>query len=287
MIDVKNALQFAIRLLSGTGSSPQLDAEVLLSHVLNMTRAFLYTHPEHALNETQWKQFQCCLKQRQEGMPVSYITGNREFWSLPLKVSPDTLIPRPETELLVELTLKLAGNIPHASLLDLGTGSGAIALALASEKPAWNLLASDASKKALEIACQNAKNLNISNVTFIQSDWFSTIPQQLFDVILSNPPYIADHDPHLLNEEIRFEPRDALAGGADGLEALRHIIASSASFLKVHGWLLLEHGYNQSESVASLLEQHGFQFIQSFQDCQGHYRVTGGQLQKLHNEFNF
>lgn len=276
MTDIKQALRHAIHLLASTSPSPRIDAEALLVHTLNVSRTYLYTHPEHLLTSQEASRYQSLIEQRLNGHPVSYLTGFREFWSLPLHVTQDTLIPRSETELLVEITLKQLAKLSDATVLDLGTGSGAIALALASEQGNWRIFATDASQAAVAMARENATHLNLSNVTVLQSDWFSSIPHRLFDAIVSNPPYLAMDDPHLQQGDLRFEPQDALVSGHDGLSDLTKIIKDSHSRLVPGGSLLVEHGFEQGPAVAQLLQQHGYEHIQCWQDLQGHDRVSGG-----------
>ena len=238
---------------------------------------FFYAHPEYTLTALQQEQYQNIVTKRVTGIPIAYLTGTREFWSLPLHVSKDTLIPRPETELLVELTLAQLTTTSPATVLDLGTGSGAIALALASERPDWNLLACDKSQAAVNTARDNATQLGIHNLNVLCSDWFASIPKQQFDAIVSNPPYIAERDPHLHQGDVRFEPRDALVSGIDGLDALHYIIKYSQDWLLPSGLLLLEHGFEQGPAVTSMLKQYGYQEVQCWQDWQGHDRVSGGR----------
>lgn len=277
MIDIKQALEQATEQLNSSSDTARLDAELLLMHALACSRVFLYAHSEDHLSPVQAQQYQQLLSERAKGTPLAYLTGTREFWSMPLRVTKDTLIPRPETELLVELALKLINNQDKSSILDLGTGSGTIALALASERPDWKIIACDKSPAAIKVARDNASHLKLTNVQFIFSDWFESIPTQQFNAIVSNPPYIAAQAPHLSQGDLRFEPQDALVSGTDGLDALRHIIEQASVRLIPGGWLLLEHGFNQGEAVINLLKQFGYQDIQCWQDWQGHDRVSGGQ----------
>lgn len=276
MIDIKHTLNRAIALLNGNSPSAQLDAEILLAYALNTTRTFLYTHPEQTLNSGQHETYQQLVTKRCEGIPIAYLTNSREFWSLPLRVCKDTLIPRPETELLVELALTLLKKISPASIVDLGTGSGAIAVALASERPDWQILACDFNQAAVEIASHNATNLGLTNVNICHSDWFAAIPSHQFNAIVSNPPYIAKNDPHLEQGDVRFEPKEALISGVDGLASLNHIIQHSYDRLLPGGLLLLEHGYDQKHAVTSMLKARGYEHVQCWQDWQGHDRVSGG-----------
>lgn len=275
---IKDALEHALAVLSQTSDSARMDAEILLAHVLIKNRSFLYAYPEIELTQAQWQTFQRLVAQRLEGMPIAYLTGSREFWSLPLKVCEDTLIPRPETELLVELTLQLLADKDDADILDLGTGSGAIALACASERPKWKISACDCCQGALRTAEENAARLTLTNVYFYLSDWFEQLASHIqFDAIVTNPPYIAANDPHLKEGDVRFEPQQALVSGDDGLNDLRHIIEHSIARLKPGGLLLLEHGFDQKSAVTSMLNQYGYIEIQCWQDWQGHDRVTGGR----------
>lgn len=276
MTTIKEALTRATEVLPG--DSAALDAEVLLAHILNKSRTFLYSWDEQRLTEQQSEDFKQLLARRKQGVPVAYLTGTREFWSLPLQVNSHTLIPRPETELLVELTLALLSEQSHARVLDLGTGSGAIALALASERKDWQITAVDNSLEALKVARKNAERLGFSNVRFCQSDWFSNIDTaQPFDAIIANPPYIAENDSHLLEGDVRFEPITALTSGADGLEALEVIIALSLARLTPEGLLLLEHGFDQKSAVSSMLTGYGYAKIRSWSDLQGNDRVSVGR----------
>jgi release factor glutamine methyltransferase len=275
---IKNGLLQAIACLKAQSSSARLDAEILLSHVLFKTRTYLYTYPDANLTQAQWQTYQRLICQRSQGVPIAYLTGMREFWSLPLKICEDTLIPRPETELLVELTLTLLADKPQAQILDLGTGCGAIALAVASEHPDWQITACDFSQAALQTAEENAARLGLTNVHFCHSNWFEKIAaQQYFDAIVANPPYIAVNDPHLSEGDLRFEPHLALVSGEDGLTAIKHIIKHSITRLEPGGLLLLEHGFNQRSAVMSMLNEHGYMQTQCWQDWQGSDRVSGGR----------
>ena len=276
MTDIKRALRHAIDRLKPSSTSADIDAEILLAFTLATSRAFLYTHSEQMLSHKESETYEQFIAQRIAGMPIAYLTGTREFWSLPLTVGKDTLIPRPETELLVELTLELLKTNSLASVLDLGTGSGAIALALASERPDWTLIAGDSSQAAIAIATHNTHQLGLKNVQLVCSDWFSSIQTQCFHAIVSNPPYIAENDPHLKEGDVRFEPQQALISGADGMDSLRYIIEHAYDHLLPGGLLLLEHGYSQARVVTDLLRQKGYEQSTSWLDHQGHERVSGG-----------
>lgn len=276
MINIGKALEQALYLLNQADPEARLNAELLLSHVLKKNRAYLYAHPEELMDPTLHEQYQQLIKKRVQGTPMAYLIGTREFWSLPLKVNEHTLIPRHETERLVELALELIDNNSETQILDLGTGSGAIALALATERPNWKITACDFSAEALEVAKENAKNLGITNIVFYHSNWFNKIPDLHFHAILSNPPYIAAQDPHLQQGDLRFEPLNALASGQDGLADLQYIIKNSYNYLLPNGLLLLEHGYDQKNAVRAILNKIGYANIHCWQDIQGHDRVSGG-----------
>lgn len=256
--------------------SAALDAELLLAHVLQKKRTYLRTWPERELTAEQAAVFQALLARRQQGEPVAYLLGSQGFWSLDLAVAPHTLIPRPDTESLVEAALALNLSA-QASVLDLGTGTGAIALALAKEQRGWQVLGVDRIAEAVALAQANAQRNQINNAQFAQSNWFSGLAAQYFALIVSNPPYIAEADPHLEQGDVRFEPRSALTAGHDGLADIRQIIAQAPSWLSAGGWLLFEHGYDQAAAVAALLIDQGFVQITQREDLAGHIRVTGGQ----------
>lgn len=273
MTTIKQALQDATRQLEHHEEA-RLEAEVLLCHTLGVSRAFLYAHSDDSLPPNTEEAFNQLIYRRKQGEPVAYLTGSKEFWSLPLRVNLSTLIPRSETELLVEKTLLLAPD-KACDVLELGTGSGAISIALAHEKPHWHFQATDISGAALETAMLNAQSLSLTHIHFLQSDWFSALPSGcFFDVIVSNPPYIEEDDPHLFQGDLRFEPKNALASGSDGLDALRTIINEAGHFLKPGGLLALEHGYQQADTVKALLQAKEFRNIICHRDLQGHPRVT-------------
>ena len=258
---------------------------LLLQHALNVDHAWLITHENDVLQASNHAEFEALLKRRLNGEPVAYILGCREFYGLNLKVTADTLIPRPDTETLVEAALAKISPQEKSQILDLGTGTGAIALAIAKHCPQSLVTAVDASQAALNVAIENAQNLAITNINFILSDWFAALirenNEQKFDIIVSNPPYIEASDAHLIQGDLRFEPLSALASGADGLDAIRAIITQAPQHLNPHGLLLLEHGYNQASKVADLLKQAGFRETSHCQDLAGIDRVTMGQMPNL------
>jgi len=255
---------------------PEFEAQLLLSHVIHKDRSWLFAWPEKQVSDADHLVYQELIHRRSKGEPIAYITGQKEFWSLPLTVSPATLIPRPETELLVEHVLEMTSK-EDRQILDLGTGTGAIALALASERPNWQIMAIDNSQAALEIAKGNRDHLALNNIHFQKSHWFRELTsEQRFDVILSNPPYIPESDRHLTEGDVAFEPRGALTAGPDGMNALREIIRDSVQFIQDDGLLILEHGYDQALATRSLLQDAGYAKIQSHQDLAQLDRITSG-----------
>lgn len=265
--------------LSSISDSARLDIELFLSHLLQKNRTWLFTWPDHELTETQSAEFLQMLERRKKGEPVAHIIGQREFWSLPLKVNASTLIPRPDTEILVETALQLfAADAPEQKrkCLDLGTGTGAIVLALASEKANWQFTAVDQSTDAVALAESNRCQLGFNNVSIFQSDWFEKIPATQFDLIVSNPPYIDPDDPHLSQGDVKFEPLSALVALDNGLADIKKIIGGSKSFLTSGGYLLLEHGYNQADDVKKILLENGYKNIETRKDFGGNDRVTFG-----------
>ena len=256
--------------------SARRDTEILLCHCLGKSRAWLYTWPEKGVARDCARDFEKLLAQRREGVPVAYLTGEREFWSLQLAVSDATLIPRPETETLVSWALELA--LPNAaSVLDLGTGSGAIALALASERPHWHVTALDVSQEALQVARGNAVRTRLTSVHFVQSDWYQAVTGQRFNALLANPPYIDGDDPHLALGDVRFEPRSALVSSDSGLEDLGRLVTGAPDQLLDGGWLLLEHGFEQANAVCAMLHDAGFSQVSTRRDMSGQQRITGGR----------
>lgn len=255
----------------------RLDAELLLAHVLGKSRSYLRTWPEQTVIDEQAQRFAALIERRRSGEPVAYILGRQGFWSLDLEVAPHTLIPRADTELLVETALELLPAGP-ARVLDLGTGTGAIALALASERPGWTLVGVDRVPEAVALAERNRVRLKRGNARFCESHWFSALAGECFRMILANPPYIAADDRHLGEGDVRFEPASALVAGADGLDDIRAIIEQAPAYLEAGGWLLLEHGFDQAAAVRDLFAARGFIKVESRRDLGGHERISLGSF---------
>lgn len=274
-MDFQHWLQQAISTLAG-GESPRRDAEILLEHVTGKARTYLLAFGETQLTADQQAQLDALLARRKTGEPVAHLVGEREFWSLPLYVSAATLIPRPDTECLVEQALARLPATP-ARILDLGTGTGAIALALASERPDCQVTAVDLMPDAVALAQRNLERLALENVTVQQSSWFTALADQQFEMIVSNPPYIDECDPHLGEGDVRFEPHSALVAADHGLADLSHIIIQSRQHLVSNGWLLLEHGWTQGEAVRNLFLQAGFAQVETCRDYGGNERLTVGK----------
>ncbi|MFT6287769.1 MAG: release factor glutamine methyltransferase [Alcanivorax sp.] len=272
MTSVKDLLREAHDL---PGESPRRDAEILLCHILDKPRSWLYTWPESEPTDPELERYTSLLQQRQEGQPIAYLTGSREFWSLNLAVNEHTLIPRPETEGLVEWALQLPLS-NNASVLDLGTGSGAVALALASERSGWSITAVDVSEPALVVAEANRRALGLDNVCCRHSDWFGALQGLRFDLLVSNPPYVDAGDAHMSEGDVRFEPAGALLSGADGLDDIRQLIKAAPAHMTPGAGLLLEHGYQQGREVREILSAAGYSGVVTRRDVQGHERVTGG-----------
>ncbi|WP_233841147.1 peptide chain release factor N(5)-glutamine methyltransferase [Dyella sp. 2HG41-7] len=273
MLDVRSALTEASRRLDS-----RVDAEVLLAYALSKPRSWLIAHATDALSTEHMSAYALLIEQREAGEPVAYITGRRGFWSLDLEVTPDTLIPRPETELLVELALERVPMDGACNVLDLGTGSGAIALAIARERPNAAIVATDVNAETLAVAQRNARRHHFGNVSFVHGDWFAPLSDRRFDVIVSNPPYIESADPHLEQGDLRFEPMGALASGADGLDDIRRIIRGAHLHLVPGGWLLFEHGWNQGDAVRALLGGAGFVELSTARDLEQRDRVSLGRM---------
>ena len=254
-----------------------IDARMLLQSALKVNHAHLIAHPDQVLTPDQEQEFNAFTSRRVNGEPIAYLVGEREFYSLRFKVTPAVLIPRPETELLVDQALERIPTRGPSKVLDLGTGSGAVAIAIAKHRPLASIIAVDFSDDALMVARMNAKYHDATNVCIVAGDWYTGVAGEEFDLIVSNPPYVADGDPHLGQGDLRFEPRTALVAGTDGLDCVRRIIDSAADHLIRGGWLLLEHGYDQSEACCQLLRGAGFGEVFSCSDLAGVMRVSGGK----------
>ncbi|OOZ38618.1 protein-(glutamine-N5) methyltransferase, release factor-specific [Solemya pervernicosa gill symbiont] len=276
-MDIESQLKWATQQLESHSESPQLDAELLLCHILDKSRTYLRAWPEKHLDSDTESRFRALIAARAEGRPVAHLIGQREFWSLALKVTADTLIPRPDTETLVESALTIIPVDAQWTIADLGTGSGAISLAIAHERPACHLIATDRSEAALSVAQQNAERHAINNIEFRLGSWCTPLQEEQYEMILSNPPYIEADDPHLHQGDVRFEPLSALASGSDGLDDIRQIAVCALNHLKPNGHLCLEHGYNQAEPVHGLLTEMGYANISQQRDLGGHIRTSCGQ----------
>lgn len=278
MTTLGETVRQATRLLQAVSDSARLDAELLIARALAIPATHFITRPDDEVSAEQQDKIQALITRRARGEPVAYILGSRHFWDLELQVTPETLIPRPETELLVEAALSLYAPEQAIDVIDLGTGSGAIAIAIARARPHWQVSATDASAAALEVARHNAQRYTLHNIRFVQSHWFDAIDSaQKFDLILSNPPYIAHGDPHLHEGDVRFEPLHALESGVDGLDDIRVLIRNSRQHLRKRGWLMLEHGYDQADAVRQLFLDNGFTHIEQQRDLAGHVRMSMGR----------
>lgn len=280
---IEQALQQAVAALRDCTDSAKLDAEVLLAHCLERDRSYLYTWPERHLNASQAEAFGLLLRARASGRPVAHLLGQREFWSLPIHVNESTLIPRPDTEILIEQALEL--NLPaQAQVLDLGTGTGAIALALKHSQPQWQVTAVDRITAAVELARHNAEHLQL-DIQVLQSDWFAQLPvTQQYDLVVSNPPYIDADDPHLNQGDVRFEPHSALVAEHRGFADIEKIITAARDYLADHGWLFIEHGYQQAAEVRQLFCERGYTNVSTVNDYANLERVTRGQWRHQHGE---
>lgn len=270
-------IDWALARLSPTSGSPRLDAEVLLGAVLGQPRSGVIGHPERRVTGEHTDRFRDLIERRAAGVPVAHLTGWREFYSLPLRVSPATLVPRPETELLVDMVLDRLPSSQGAAVLDAGTGCGAVALAMKHHRPRSRMVAVDCSLRALRVAASNGARLGLQ-VGWLRSHWFGALADARFDFVVANPPYVPENDEALLSGDLRHEPRMALDGGADGLASLREIAADAPRVLAPGGSLVLEHGCDQSPAVQTFLHRHGFRGIETFPDLAGHDRVTIGRL---------
>lgn len=277
-LTIEKLLDSAAARLDATSDSPRLDAELLLAQVLGKSRTQLRTRPDLEIDDTSQRAFDGLLLARLQGTPLAYLAGEREFWSLPFRLSRATLIPRPETESLVETALASIPDDQAWRVADLGTGSGIVAVAIASERLLCRITATDVDQAALDIAGENAARLGLGNIEFRCGSWYEPLGNLRFDVIVSNPPYVREGDPHLDQGDVRFEPRRALVSGADGLDAIRLIIENAPAHLRPGGRLLLEHGYDQAEAIRALFEANRFIEVRSTRDLSGHERVTLGQL---------
>lgn len=262
--------------LALSASGARIEIQCLLMEVMQANRARLLAHPEQLLSDTQYAQFSALFQRRLCGEPIAYLLGYREFYGLRFDVTPATLIPRPDTELLVDVALQHIPPESKCRILDMGTGCGAIALSIAHARPVAEVLAIDSSQAAVEVACANMRRLALANATVMHSNWFARLQGEQFDIIVSNPPYIAENDMHLEQGDLRYEPASALISGTDGLHDLRTIVSAAKDHLRENGWLLLEHGYNQADQVRDLLARSGYTGVFSALDLAGIARISGG-----------
>jgi release factor glutamine methyltransferase len=269
---ISDALSAATDRLRETSESPRLDAELLLARALDVQRSYLFAHPEEEMDCGGFERFSSSVERRVNGMPMAYITGEKEFWSMTLIVTPATLVPRPETEVLVEQALMHIPRRAAMQVLDLGTGSGAVALAIARERPACEIVATDISEGALAVAKENARQTVTPNVEFVLGSWLEPVAGRNFDIIVSNPPYVAGSDPHL--HKLQHEPQQALAAGSDGLDAIRQIARDAVGVMNPDGKILFEHGESQADAIAAILEAAGWSDIVNTKDLAGLPRVT-------------
>lgn len=276
-VEIGAALADGTERLRGSSDTPMLDAELLLARAIDMPRSYLIAHPEDTLDPAAVDRFFAAIDRRSSGMPLAYIKGEKEFWSMSLLVSPDTLVPRPETEILVGRALMLIPEDEAVAVLDLGTGCGAIALAIASERPGCDITATDISDAALAVARENANRQALPNVEFLRGDWTAPVAGRMFDLIVSNPPYVPSGDADL--EDLRHEPRLALASGRDGLDAIRCLSADTRSVIRNGGTLLVEHGDTQLRAVEQILASDGWSDISHVDDLAGKPRVTIATMQ--------
>lgn len=262
----------------GSSADASLDAMVLLGHTLRCNTAHIVAWPEKELDLHQQELYLDLVERRARGTPIAHLTGQREFWSLELETDASTLIPRPETETLVEFILEHFQGHEKLSLLDMGTGTGAIAIAIASEKPGWSVTGCDISDAAIRLAIRNSQKYKLTNTRFIQSDWYQNFGSSRFDIIVSNPPYIAEDDPHLQLGDVRFEPHTALTSGKSGMDDIEFLCRHARSYLKHDGWLIIEHGYDQQRKVSDCFMQNSLTDIVTRKDLSGHTRMTAGKI---------
>jgi len=277
MSSIQTVLVDTVAKLLTVSDSPALDAEVLLCHAINQPRTHLRAWPDKLLSNDQLAWYQNLIQQRELGVPVAYLTGQKEFWSRQFQVNPDVLIPRPDTELLIEICLDLIHKHALTSAIDLGTGSGIIAITLAAECPQISMTATDFSASALAMAQQNAQHNDVHTIQFMESNWLTEIAPKKFDLVISNPPYIAEDDQHLQQGDVRFEPKTALIAGQQGLSDITAIADQARQCLNSTGHLVIEHGYNQQQPVQAIFQQFGYVNVITYPDLAGHPRVTYGQ----------